>query len=151
MLTGITVNTIDSKSRVVIPQDLRNQILGDGDVYLTFGLVGDEHCIRVYSVAAYEELYRKIQELRAEGTHDTSGLQALYIRPARRVSFDANGRILLTAEMKNWAKITDEARETSVSGNIDFVEIWSKAELDASYENIDKSALNAASKIIGVL
>jgi len=126
MLSGIYENSIDSKSRVVVPQELRNQIAGDGQIYMTYG---PDHCVRLYSCEGFAKLYKEIEEARARKV-DTRPLQALFVRPARKVSFDGNGRILLPSDMRGWALIGDDVKETCVVGNIDFVEIWSKDELD---------------------
>ncbi len=147
MLSGIYENSIDSKSRVVVPQELRNQIAGDGQIYMTYG---PDHCVRLYSCEGFAKLYKEIEEARARKV-DTRPLQALFVRPARKVSFDGNGRILLPSDMRGWALIGDDVKETCVVGNIDFVEIWSKDELDRRTKLFTEEQVSEALMAIGNL
>ena len=147
MLSGIYENSIDSKSRVVVPQESRNQIAGDGQIYMTYG---PDHCVRLYSCEGFAKLYKEIEEARARKV-DTRPLQALFVRPARKVSFDGNGRILLPSDMRGWALIGDDVKETCVVGNIDFVEIWSKDELDRRTKLFTEEQVSEALMAIGNL
>ena len=130
-LSGVYENSIDLKSRIVIPQDFRIALGEDNPVYFTYSF---ENCIRIYTEETYDILYDRIQRKREEG-EDTSALQALFIRPARKVIYDTAGRLLIPGDMKYRAHISDEDRETVVVGCIDHLEIWNKAEY---YANVDQ-------------
>ncbi|MBO4363614.1 MAG: hypothetical protein J6T65_10505 [Clostridia bacterium] len=147
MLSGIYENSIDSKSRVVVPQDLRSQIAGEGQIYITYG---PDHCVRLYSCEAYANLYASIEEARAKGV-DTRPVQALFVRPARKISFDGNGRILLPSDMRRWAFIGDDVKETCVVGNIDHVEIWSMEEFDRRTNSFTEDEVSNSLLAIGNL
>lgn len=132
MLSGVYENSIDTKNRVVVPQELRSQIANEnGEVWLTYA---PENCIRIYSTEAYEKLLAGIQQAQIQKV-DTRPLQNLFIRPARKVAFDGGGRIFLSQDMRRRARIPDtfdEKIETAVVGNGDHLEIWLKSELDAN-------------------
>ena len=136
MLSGIYENSIDSKNRIGVPQELRSQVVNEnGEVWLTYS---PDACVRVYSCTEYEKLVEKIAKKQAEG-QDTRALQILFIKAARKIVLDAGGRIFLSSDMRKKAKLLDneEGRlETAVVGNIDHLEIWLKSELDAQNEAI---------------
>ena len=137
MLSGIYENSIDAKNRIVVPQELRSQIVNEnGEVWLTYS---PDACVRIYSCEVYASLVEKIAKAQSEG-RDTRAMQILFIKPARKVVLDGGGRVFLSSDMRDRAKIVTDASEgkieTAVVGNIDHLEIWLKAELNAQTQAI---------------
>ena len=149
MLSGIYENSIDSKARIVVPQDLRTQIANqNGEVWLTYS---PNACVRIYSCEVHEELVKDIWEAQKRG-EDTRALQALFIRPARKVTIDQNGRVTLSADMRRRAKLLGEKEdklETAVVGNIDHLEIWSMTELMKDTETVTEEIGFEQLRLIG--
>ena len=143
MLTGIYQKNVDAKNRIIIPQEFRTE-LGD-EVYLTYS---QNECVRVYSVENYQKLLEKIAAKKAEGVIDTTPLQFLFVMSARKVSFDTMGRVLLSGDMKDWAKLTEEAQ---VVGNIDHAEIWNPGKYMATMFGFSAEQTKEAVRAIGEL
>ncbi len=150
MLSGIYENSIDSKNRIVVPQELRSQIVNEnGEVWLTYS---PDACVRIYSCKVYDELVQKIANAQSEG-RDTRAMQILFIKPARKVALDAGGRVFLSSDMRDRAKIVETGEgkiETAVVGNIDHLEIWLKAELNAQTQAITEEMGFAELRSIGL-
>ncbi|MBQ7445652.1 MAG: hypothetical protein IJS71_06935 [Clostridia bacterium] len=149
ILSGIYENTIDTKNRVVVPQELRSQVVNEaGEVWLTYS---PDSCIRIYSVEAYEKLLMSIHQAQVE-KQDTRVLQHIFIKAARKAVLDSGGRVFLPQEMRSWAKIPDTAEgkiETAVVGNDDHLEIWLKSEFDATFAMFTPEMGFAALQSIG--
>ena len=122
-MTGQYAHNIDAKGRLFIPAKLRQE-LGE-----TFHVAaGLDHCLAVYSDAAWQKLMGKLENM------PYSKVRALRTMFANAADCepDGQGRILIPAKLRQYA---DLDKEVVVIGSFDRVEIWSAqrwAELEAA-------------------
>jgi MraZ protein len=111
-LTGEFQHNLDAKGRLFIPAKLKE---GLGSVY--FVTVSMDKCLSVYSSDSWERLSEKVSAM--------SYTQQRKIRPifavAARCELDAQGRILLPQNLRDFAGLT---KGVTVIGANNHAEIW---------------------------
>ena len=122
MFMGEYEHTIDAKGRVILPVKFRDE-LGPKFV-VTRGLEG---CLSVYTMEAWMRLAGSLKKLRAS-KEKCPRLQAVCLRQCCEVEFDKQGRILIPATLRAYAKLV---KDVTVLGTGDKVEIWSKDAYEA--------------------
>ena len=122
MFMGTTYNSIDEKNRMIVPAKLRAE-LGSRCI-LTKGL---DECLYIYTVADWEDLKSKISELK-QGQKKVRTLIRHLFANAQECEFDKQGRIVISQELKSYAKIE---KELVTMGAMSKIEIWSKEVWDA--------------------
>lgn len=132
-MTGEYPHTIDAKGRLFIPAALREE-LGD-TVFVTISI---EHALAVYSEAAWKEKEAKYDALPAA---QARRLRPLFVNAAK-CTLDSQGRILVPAKLRNYAKLK---KDVAVLGVSNHAEIWDRSAWDAVAEiEMDPVGLEAA-------
>ncbi len=134
MFMGEFVHTIDEKGRLTIPSRLRE---GLGERFIvTRGL---DQCLYVYPPDEWEVMEKKLKNLPFTRA-DARALKRLLFSGAVEVERDKQNRILITQNLREYAKL---ASEVVIIGVSDHVEIWSQEawkeyseEASSSYEEI---------------
>ncbi len=134
MFMGEFVHTIDEKGRLTIPARLRE---GLGDRFIvTRGL---DQCLFAYPLDEWEVMEKKLKNL-PDTRADARAFKRLFFSGAVEVERDRQNRILITQNLREYAKLESEAVIIGVS---DHVEIWSQEtwkeyseEASTSYEEI---------------
>ena len=121
MFMGEFSHTVDAKGRLIVPSKFREQ-LGEKFV-VTKGLDG---CLAVYELDSWASLQDKLRTLPFTSA-DARNLQRFIVGSAILAETDKQGRILLPASLREYAKISKDA---VMIGNIDHIEIWSKDNWD---------------------
>lgn len=129
MLTGKFFHSLDTKNRIIIPAKLKEQ-LGDKITILR----SSDRCLTMYSEAEWENYARMISEL--PKTKSRAITRYLYSNSVE-VQPDSQGRVMIPAEMLEWAGIT---RNIVTLGCGKYAEIWAEdiwraEEIDAEPEN----------------
>ena len=138
MLMGKYPHSIDSKNRLIIPSKLKEQ-LGS-----TITIIKDaERCLCVYSAEEWASYTAKINELPKSKAREI--VRFLYAN-AVEVQPDGQGRILLTPELKAYAKID---RNAVVVGCGRYAEIWSDELYEAKIEEQDPEEYTEILKSFG--
>ena len=125
MLIGEYQHNIDPKGRVIMPAKFRED-LGE-HFYVTKGLDG---CLFVLSPREWKRLQDKVM---AMPISKARGLQRFFFSGAAEAEPDKQGRILLPANLKEYASITKDVVIVGVSNRL---EIWDKGKWE-SYNNSD--------------
>lgn len=128
MFLGCFRHQLDSKGRVAVPAQFRRG-LPEGSV-VTVGPEGRLVIRPADEWAALERNHRLTAETPAD---ERRYLRTLY-SSARPVELDGQGRILLDAEHRRWAQITDRAVFVGI-GNA--VEVVGEGVWDAEQANLD--------------
>ena len=122
MFMGEYEHTIDAKGRVILPVKFRDE-LGPKFV-VTRGLEG---CLSVYTMEAWMRLAGSLKKLRAS-KENVRAFKRFVFGSAAEVEFDKQGRILIPATLRAYAKLV---KDVTVLGTGDKVEIWSKDAYEA--------------------
>lgn len=134
MFMGEYHHNLDSKGRLIIPAKFRDQI-GD-EIIFTRGMEG---CIFGYPQAEWQKIEAKLAKLPLT-QRSARNFTRLFYSGAMETEFDKQGRVNLTATLKEHADLIKECVIVGVSNRI---EIWSEDrwqkfadEADDNYDDI---------------
>ena len=134
MFMGEYHHNLDSKGRLIIPAKFRDQI-GD-EIIFTRGMEG---CIFRYPQAEWQKIEAKLAKLPLT-QRSARKFTRLFYSGAMETEFDKQGRVNLTATLKEHADLIKECVIVGVSNRI---EIWSEDrwqkfadEADDNYDDI---------------
>lgn len=117
MFMGTYNNSIDAKNRFIVPSKHRDQL--GGRCVLTKGL---DPCLYIYSMYDWEKQMEKIAAL-PESDPKVRGFIRHFCSNAVECEFDKQGRIVIPAELKEYAQIR---KDLVTMGAMKKIEIWSK-------------------------
>ena len=104
---GATKVTLDAKGRMAIPTRYRERLASrcDGQIVVT---VDKDYCLLVYPLPDWEELERKL--VRLPSMHKVARrIMRIMVGYATEVDLDANGRILVSRELRDFAGLDKQA------------------------------------------
>ncbi len=104
---GATKVTLDAKGRLAIPTRYRERLAArcDGKIVVT---VDKDYCLLVYPLPDWEELERKL--VRLPSMHKVARrILRIMVGYATEVDMDANGRVLLSRELRDFAGLEKQA------------------------------------------
>ena len=133
MFIGEYEHSVDAKGRVIMPAKLREDI---GEKFIvTKGLDG---CLFVYPDEEWQAFEEKLKSL-PMANKDARKFVRFFLAGAAQVEVDKQGRILLPANLRNFAGLTKDCTLVGVGGR---VEIWDKDrwEESTSYDDMDEIA-----------
>lgn len=117
MFMGTYNNSIDAKNRMIVPSKHRDQL--GGRCVLTKGM---DKCLNIYSIAEWERQMDKIEEL-PESDPKVRAFIRHCCANAVECEFDKQGRIVIPAELKEYAVID---KDLVTMGAMRKIEVWSK-------------------------
>jgi MraZ protein len=127
MFLGEYEHTIDTKSRMAVPAKFRSQI--DRGAVISKGMGA---CLSVYTMQRWEE---KSNELVAgRSSEDLRDFERRIYPSASEVELDAQGRIVIPAKLRSFAKIESEV---TIAGVRDHFEIWNRDVWRSYQERLD--------------
>ncbi len=139
MFLGEYSHSLDSKGRVIIPAKFRK---GLGDHFVaTRGL---DSCIFVYPQNEWEKLEQKIRKLPITKA-DARAFSRFFLSGATECELDKQGRIILPANLRNYASLEKDVVIIGVSNR---VEIWSQELWESYQQNAEDSLENIAEQIV---
>ncbi|MCI5688751.1 division/cell wall cluster transcriptional repressor MraZ [Anaerovoracaceae bacterium 42-11] len=122
MFMGTFNNSIDAKNRMIVPSKHRDQL--GGRCVLTKGM---DKCLYIYSMGEWEKQMDKIEAL-PESDPKVRAFIRHFCANAVDCEFDKQGRIVIPAELKEYAGID---KELVTMGAMRKIEVWSKEIWDA--------------------
>ncbi len=133
MFMGEYNHTVDAKGRLIVPSKFREQ-LGD-EFVVTKGLDG---CLFVYENTEWKILEEKLKNLPLTNANARK-ITRFFLAGASQCEVDKQGRILLPAVLREFAKIEKDAVMVGVGNRI---EIWSKESWMSAnvYDDMDEIA-----------
>ena len=137
MFLGTSDHQLDSKGRVILPADFREE-LGES-FYITMGF---HRCVQVMSTAEFDRLREQIRQLPAD---KALSLQYLLISPAKLVSPNSQGRISIPQKLR---EDTGLSGELTVVGMDTRVEIWNKDSFNAFMEEQKQASVKEALELL---
>lgn len=137
MFLGTSDHHLDSKGRVILPTNFREQ-LGES-FYITMGF---NRCAQVMSVDEFDRLREQIRQLPAD---KALSLQYLLISPAKLVSPNSQGRIIIPQKLREDAGLS---ADVTVVGMDSRIEIWDKATFDDFMEQQKQASVKEALELL---
>lgn len=122
MFMGTYNNSIDAKNRMIVPSKHRDQL--GGRCVLTKGM---DKCLYIYSMGEWEKQMDKIEAL-PESDPKVRAFIRHFCANAVDCEFDKQGRIVIPAELKEYAEID---KDLVTMGAMRKIEVWSKEVWDA--------------------
>ena len=143
MFMGEYNHTIDAKGRLIIPSKFR-EVLGE-EFVITKGLDG---CLFVYDNQEWNAFEEKLKALPLN-KKDNRQFVRFFLAGAAEVEVDKQGRILLPANLREYAGIDKEVVSVGVFSR---VEIWSKERYleNNDFDDMDEIAEHMAELGIGI-
>ena len=129
-LTGEYPHQMDTKNRIRIPNKLKGEERG---LYFS---KGTNNCLFVYYDEAFKELIKEIEEKIKMSDEDGQMALRVFAKSFTWVEGDAQGRMILPAKLKEYAKID---RDLVICGAGSHIEIWAKEVHDKYFENADEN------------
>ncbi|SRR5579884_223517 len=127
MFLGEYEHTIDIKGRMAVPAKFRGQL--DQGAVISKGM---GTCLSVYTMSRWEE---KSNELVAGiASEELRDFERRIYPSASEVELDKQGRMVIPAKLRAYAKIETEV---TVAGVRDHFEIWDRAIWQAYQERLD--------------
>jgi len=134
MFMGEYLHTVDPKGRLIMPAKFRE---GLGEKFVaTKGL---DNCLFVYPMEEWQALEQKLKSLPFTKS-DARAFVRFFFSGATECELDKQGRILLPANLREYAKLDKDVVVIGVSSR---VEIWSKdlweqynTKTEVSYEDV---------------
>lgn len=139
MFMGEYQHALDGKGRLFIPARLREE-LGDRFI-MTRGL---DRCLFVYPLAEWATLERKLKELPFTRS-DARAFVRFFFAGATECELDNQGRVLIPANLRNYAGIE---RETVIIGVSTRLEIWSLEAWENYSANVRDNFAEFAEKLV---
>jgi MraZ protein len=131
MWLGESTHALDDKGRLSVPRRLLSGQGADAGGRIAFVVTaGFEGALFLFTEAAFASAVSRL-DTQAFAGEAKRRMQRLFFSKAQRVELDEKNRLLLPAELKEFAGLE---REVTLVGLIDRAEIWSKAKWDAYQE-----------------
>ncbi|MBC1887200.1 division/cell wall cluster transcriptional repressor MraZ [Listeria booriae] len=140
MFMGEYQHNIDIKGRLIVPSKFREQ-LGDQFV-ITRGL---DKCLFAYPLDEWKKVEEKIQTLPLT-KKDARSFTRFFFSGASECELDKQGRMNIPSNLTSYAALE---KETVIVGVASRIEIWSKLEWDAFYDDAQESFADIAENMIG--
>ncbi|MBX5450694.1 MULTISPECIES: division/cell wall cluster transcriptional repressor MraZ [Thermogemmatispora] len=127
MFLGEYEHTIDSKGRMAVPARFRAQ-MGRGAVISK----GMGTCLSVYPMQRWEE--KSAELVAGKNSDELRDFERRIYPSASEVELDAQGRIVIPAKLRAYARL---GTEVTVAGVRDHFEIWDRAIWRAYQEKLE--------------
>ena len=122
MLIGGSKHTVDAKGRMFFPARFRDEMWEDITICR-----GVEKCLMLYT---QEEWARLSQRIKEQPFSVSSQLQRYFFSTAALCSVDAQGRLLLPQQLRDFAGLQKDVWVTGVQDRVEIWDIdeWNKAQ-----------------------
>lgn len=134
MFRGATLLSMDAKYRLAVPAKHRDALLtqGAGNLILT---AHPHRCLLLYPQPAWAPIEAKINAL-SSFNPQTSAYQRMMVGQAEDISLDSAGRLLVSAVLRNFAKLD---KEVMLVGQGSHFELWNLSDWNKQLEILTSS------------
>lgn len=143
LLVGEFELSIDDKSRVLIPAEIRKKMDPDRDGEAFYMVLGKNRRPWLYLEKFYEELVATQSPPDLMPSDETLAYDQLRFGMAARVEMDKQGRVLIPQKMRKRTQLPDEITMVGVK---DHLEIWGRAEWEARFDGLFENQGEVAAK-----
>jgi MraZ protein len=120
---GVSNLSLDAKGRIVLPARYRERLLEICQSQLIVTIDTDQPCLLIYPQPEWELIEEKIEALPSFNP-TTRRIQRLLIGHATEVEVDANGRMLLSNPLREYARL---GKKVVLIGQGKKFELWDEA------------------------
>ncbi len=136
---GEYLHTIDNKGRLILPAKFRDEL---GEKFIA--TKGFDNCLFVYSPAEWANLENKLRQ--APSTKgDARAVARFFFGGAAELEADKQGRVLIPANLRDYAKLDKDVVVVGVSTRI---ELWDKAAWDEYNAKISSDVTTIAENLV---
>ena len=128
MFLGEFTHKVDSKNRIMMPSEFRENL--KGDFYIT---KGPENSLIIYTEEEFAKQSQKLDEKINESKKNRA-IKRLFFSSTVKMSLDKQGRILLNKNLKDYSGIKDEAM---IIGNNTIIELWDRERWQAYIDEVE--------------
>lgn len=128
MFLGEFTHKVDSKNRIMMPSEFRENL--KGDFYIT---KGPENSLIIYTEEEFVKQSQKLDE-RINESKKNRAIKRLFFSSTVKMSLDKQGRILLNKNLKDYSGIKDEAM---IIGNNTTIELWDRERWQAYIDEVE--------------
>jgi MraZ protein len=107
MFRGVSKITLDAKGRAAMPTRYRERIADRSSGQL-IATVDRDYCLLIYPLPDWEEIERKLMRL-PSFDRKARRLQRLMVGHATEMELDSNGRVLVSRELREFARLEKRA------------------------------------------
>jgi len=122
MFRGVNTINLDAKGRLAIPTRYRERLAERSAGQMVVTIDTEERCLLIYPLPEWEDIQRKIDAL-SSFNPATRRIQRLLTGHATDVELDANGRLLLSQPLRDYAELD---KKTVLLGQGNKFELWSE-------------------------
>ena len=120
---GVSNLSLDAKGRIVLPARYRERLLEICESQLIITIDTDQPCLLIYPLPEWELIEEKIEALPSFNPA-TRRIQRLLIGHATEVEVDANGRMLLSTPLREYAQL---GKKVVLIGQGKKFELWDES------------------------
>ena len=120
LINGTYECKIDAKSRVMIPVQLKKQLVLQEGFVLKRSVF--ERCLELHPMKEWNVTMQKVGKLNRFVKKNLDFIR-LYNAGLKEVEIDALGRLLIPKDLMAYANIS---KDVVITGNVDMMEIWDK-------------------------
>jgi MraZ protein len=119
---GASVLSLDAKGRLGVPARYRDALTERcaGNLVLT---PHPHRCLLIYPAPDWEPIRKQILDVKGTMNMAAATLQRLLVGNALDEVMDANGRVLITQELRDWARLDKQVRLMGLGSHF---ELWSE-------------------------
>ena len=121
MFLGVNTLNLDTKGRLAIPVKYRDRLLSNGASGIVVTINPQERCLWLYPEAEWQPIAQKVSRLPPLKRQNRQ-LQRLLLGHASELEMDAQGRVLLNNELREYAGMD---KRVALVGQGHKFEIWS--------------------------
>jgi MraZ protein len=137
---GINSINLDAKGRMAMPSRYREQLVAACAGHLVVTIDTNHRCLLLYPLPEWEQIEREIEGLSSFDPM-SQRVKHLLIGHATDLDLDGNGRILLPAELRQYA---DLSKHICLVGQGKKLEIWDQEAWNAQREQWFNEASEAS-------
>ena len=142
MLIGEYSHTIDAKGRMIVPAKVRTEL---GERFIV--TKGFDGCLYGYSIEEWKAIEEKVKTLPLITGKDARNFTRFFFSSAIECEFDAQGRILISGNLREYANLVKDVVVIGVSNRI---EIWSKENWNSYNDNQDSDDIAEKMSMLGI-
>ncbi len=142
MFFGEYQHTLDAKGRMFVPAKFRDEL---GEKFIV--TIGLDRCLFVFPMETFMVYKEKLDAI-SLANRDAREFTRFFFAGACECELDKQGRIMLPAKLRQYAKLEKDATVVGVSGR---VEIWDKESWESTHsiENFSPDEFSEKMELLG--